>query len=312
MIIALSLRKLTNDYDFCIYEGGPMSKSILVVGATGNYGQPVAWQLSQDGFDVRVFTRKREMALEKFGEAFPIFEGNVEDDESLRKALEGCWGVHINMRGWWKHNSHDRLEHRGTVNVIRLAKEAGVERLTYLSCIHAREEFSFLPHLKAKIDAEKAIRASGIPFAVFACSFFMENVHHLEKGDRVRTPSLKRTFHYVAAADYCAMVSKAFQLPDAPNKRFDVYGPEAISTDQATRDFCAIVRPKTRVTSIPLWISTLYHYLIRHKNRQYAAKILRMYTKYGEPGDPAQADFSLGRPTTRFRDWCEAQRPAMT
>ena len=287
-----------------------MPKSILVVGATGNYGQPVVQRLSQDGFDVRVFTRKREKALEKFGEKFPIFEGNIEDDTSLRKALEGCYGVHINMRGWWKHQSHDRLEHLGTVNVIRLAKEAGVERLTYLSCIHACEEFSYLPHLRAKLNAEKAIRASGIPFAVFACSFFMENVHHLEKGNRIRTTKLKKPFHYVAAADYCAMVSKAYQLPEAPNKRFDVYGPEAISVDQATQDFLTIVRPNTKIIQIPLWLMTLYMYLTGHKNRQYGTRIVRMYKKYGEPGDPAQADHSLGRPTTMFREWCEAQRPA--
>jgi len=286
-----------------------MQKSILVVGATGNYGQPVVRRLSEEGFDVRVFTRSREKALQKFGEAFPIFEGNIEDDASLRAALKGCYGVHINMRGWWKHKSHDRLEHLGTVNVIRLAKEAGVERLTYLSALHAREEYSFLPHLKAKLDAEKAIRASGIPFAVFACSFFMENVHHLEKGDRIRVPVLKQPFHYVAADDYCAMVAKAYQLPEAPNKRFDVYGPEAIPAHHATRDFCALVRPKTRIIPVPLWATTLYMYLTGHKNRQYAMKIVRMYRKHGEPGDPAQADHSLGRPATTFRQWCEAQRP---
>ncbi len=287
-----------------------MSKSILVIGARGNYGQPAAWRLSQDGFDVRVFTRNREKSIRTFGEAFPIFEGNIEDDASLRTALEGCYGVHINMRGWWKDNSHDRLEHRGTANVARLAKEAGVERLTYLSDVHAQGEYSCLPHLKAKIDAERAIRESGIPFAIFACSFFMENVHHLEKGDRIRVPVLKRSYHYVAAADYCAMLSQAFQVPEAPNRRFDVYGPEAIPADQATRDFCAIARPNTKVVSVPLWAATLYMYLTGHKNRQYSMKVVKTYRKYGEPGDPGKADHSLGRPGITFRQWCEAQRPA--
>lgn len=286
-----------------------MPKSILVVGATGNYGQPLVRRLSQDGFDVRIFTRKRENALQKFGEEFPIFEGNVEDDASLRKALEGCYGVHISLRGWWKDRSHD-IDYRGTVNVIRIAKEAGVERLTYLSNIHALEEYSYLPHLKAKVDAEKAIRASGIPFAIFACSFFMENVHHLVQGDRIRIATLTQAYHYVAAADYCAMVSKAFQIPEAPNKRFAVYGPEAIPADQVSRDFCATVWPNAKVVSVPLWVATLYTYLVGHKNRQYTMRVTRAHQKHGEPGDPSQADHSLGRPTTTFRQWCEAQRPA--
>jgi len=287
-----------------------MSKSILVVGATGNYGQFVVRALSKDGFDVRVFTRKREKAIKFFGEAFPIFEGDIENDASLRAALDGCYGVHFNMRGWWKHNSHDRLEHRGAANVARLAREAGVERMTYLSCIHAREEYTFLPHLKAKLDAEKAIRASGLGYAVFACCFFMEGCHHLEKGDVIRVPVLRRPFHYVAAEDYAAMVAKAFQAPEAPNRRFDVYGPEAIDAHELTERFIRIVRPGTRIISLPLWVSILYHHLIGHKNRQYGTRVVRMYKKYGEPGDPSQADTSLGRPTTTFQQWCEAQRPS--
>lgn len=286
-----------------------MSKTILVVGATGNYGQPVTWQLSKDGYDVRVFTRKRKKALEKFGEAFPIFEGDIENVDSLRPAIEGCYGVHINIRGWWHVRSHDRIEHLGTANVVRLAKEAGVQRLTYLSDIHAREEYSFLPHLKAKVDAEKVIRESGIPFAIFACSFFMENAHHLEKRKTILAPVVRRPYHYVAAADYSGMVSKVFDLPQAPNRRFDVYGPEAILANEASRRFCQIVRPDTKIIPIPLWAATLYMHLIKHVNRQYSVKVIRFYRKHGEPGDAGKADYGpLPRPATLHRDWCEAQR----
>jgi uncharacterized protein YbjT (DUF2867 family) len=285
-----------------------MSKSILVIGATGNYGQPVVRRLSQDGFDVRVFTRKREKALQKFGEAFPIFEGNVEDDVSLREALKGCYGVHINIRGWWKDKSHDRLEHRGTANVVRLAKEAGVERLTYLSSVFAREEYAFLPGFKAKVDAEKAIRASGIPFAIFACTFFMQTTHHIGKGNTLYVPRLTRSFHYLAAEDYARIVSTSYQLPEAPNKRFDIYGPEALSADEVSRLFCSIVRPQTKIVSVPHRLVAIYMRLIGHLNRQYSMRLVKLYQQVGEPGDPGKADNSLGRPAIRFREWCEAQR----
>jgi len=287
-----------------------MSKSILVVGATGNYGQFVVHALSKAGFDVRVFTRKREKAIKFFGEQFPIFEGDIENDATLRPALAGCQGVHVNLRGWVKFGNHDRLEHLGTANVARLAREAGVERITYLSCIHAREEYAFMPHLKAKLDAEKAIRASGLGYAVFACCFFMEGCHHLQKGKTVGVVPLRRPFHYVAADDYAAMVVKADQAPAAPNRRFDVYGPEAIDAHELTERFLRSVRPDTKIISVPLWASVVYHHLIGHKNRQYQTRVIRLYRKHGEPGDPSQADTSLGRPTTTFQQWCEAQRPA--
>jgi uncharacterized protein YbjT (DUF2867 family) len=289
-----------------------MSKTILVVGATGNYGQPATRRLAQDGFDVRVFTRKREKALQKFGEAFPIFEGSVEDDDSLRRALAGCWGVHINLRGWWKDQSHDRVEHRGTANVARLAKEMGVQRLTYLTDIHAREEYAFLPHLKAKVDAEKAIRDSGIPFAIFACTFFMDTLHHLEAGKTVRVPKLPVSYHYLAAADYVHILSQAYQLPEAPNRRFEIYGPEPLQPHAMASLYCSIVRPHDRVVSVPRWLAAVYVRLTGQVNRQYSMRLLKFYRQVGEPGDASAADYPLGRPSTHFRDWCEAQRPAAT
>jgi len=289
-----------------------MRKSILVVGATGNYGQPATRQLAKDGFDVRVYTRKREKAVRRFGETFPIYEGTLEDDASLRKALEGCYGVHLNLRGRWEGRTHDQIEHRGAANVVRLAKEAGVERLTSISDVYAREEYSFLPHLKAKVEAEKAIRASGIPFAIFACSFFMENTHHLEKRDKVFVPRLTRSYHYLAAEDYSRILSKAFQVPEAPNRRIDLYGPEPVVADEVTRRFCAIVRPETRVSFIPRWAAAAYVKLTGgHVNRQYALRLMKLYQRVGEPGDPGKADHSLGRPSITFQEWCEAQRPAV-
>jgi uncharacterized protein YbjT (DUF2867 family) len=290
-----------------------MSQTILVVGATGNYAQPVCRQLSQDGFAVRVLTRKREKAERIFGDRFPIFVGDVEDPASLTEAIEGCWGVHVSLRGWFKHQSHDSVEHKGTANVVRAAQAAGVRRLTYLSCLFARAGYSDLAHLKAKVDAEAAIRASGIPFAIFAPSFFMENMLHLKGGRRIFVPSLpERTFHYLAADDYTQRVARCFRLPEAPNRRFDLYGPEPLTQREATLRFCAQARPGTSVHFVPIWVSDLYQRLIGHKNRQYSMRILRLYQSNGEP--PATAETRAGqdlldRPATTYRSWCEAQPP---
>jgi uncharacterized protein YbjT (DUF2867 family) len=290
-----------------------MSQTILVVGATGNYTQPVCRQLSQDGFDVRVLTRRREKAERIFGDRFPIFVGDVENPESLAPAIEGCWGVHISLRGWWKHQSHDRIEHLGTANVVRAARAAGVQRLTYLSCLFAGAGYADLPHLKAKIDAEAAIRAGGIPFAVFAPSFFMENMLHLGAGRRIFIPSLpKRTFHYLAADDYVQQVAHVYRLPEAPNRRFDLYGPEPLTQRDATLRFCAQSRAGTSVHFVPIWVSDLNQRLIGHKNRQYSMKILRRYRQIGEPAptaDTRAGEALLGRPATTYRDWCAAQPP---
>src|SRR5215210_3164125 len=289
-----------------------MPQTVLVIGATGNYGQPVAWQLRQDGFDVRVFTRSRAKAEKIFGDTFPVFEGNINDDDSLRPALAGCYGVHINLRVLLKYGqSDDEIVHQGTVNILRLAREASVQRVTFLSFLFATPELSSFPHLKAKLDAEAAVLASGIPYAIFAPSVFMENARHLGKGKRIflakASPS-SHPFRHVCADDYARMVSRAYQLPQAPNKRFEVYGPEAIQGDEAVRNYCAIVRPETRVYFFPHWLVALYLKLAGASILQHAIKMGNIHRQMGEPGDPSQADTSLGRATTTHREWCESER----
>jgi uncharacterized protein YbjT (DUF2867 family) len=286
-----------------------MTKPVLVVGATGNHGQPVARQLRQDGFDVRVFTRNRAKAEKIFGETFPIFEGKINDDDSLRAALAGCYGVHINLRVLMKHGqSDDEVVHQGTVNILKLAREANVQRVTFLSFLFATPELASFPHIKAKLDAEAAIRASGIPYAIFAPSFFMENARHLAKGKRIFDVKAPYPYRHVCAADYARMVSRAYQLPQAPNKRFEIYGPEPIPGDEAVRRYCAIVRPETRVYFFPHWFATLYLKLAGSPMLQRGMKMAKVYQRMGEPGNPSEADTSLGRATTTFQEWCESER----
>jgi uncharacterized protein YbjT (DUF2867 family) len=47
-----------------------MEKKILVVGGTGRLGQPVARQLKEDGYQVRVMARDVEKARKLFDESF--------------------------------------------------------------------------------------------------------------------------------------------------------------------------------------------------------------------------------------------------
>jgi uncharacterized protein YbjT (DUF2867 family) len=290
-----------------------MPQTILVIGATGNHGQPVAWQLRQDGFDVRVFTRSRAKAEKIFGDAFPIFEGKISDDDSLRPALAGCYGVHINLRVLMKHGqSDDEVVHRGTVNILKVAREAGVQRTTFLSFLFATPELSAHPQIKAKLDAEAAVRASGIPYAIFAPSFFMENARHMARGKRLFLSEAPHFFHYVCAADYARMVSRAYQLPEAPNKRFEIYGPELIQGNEAVRQYCAIVWPGTKVYLFPEWLAALYLKFAGTPMLRNSFKMVKIYRQIGEPGDPSQADTSLGRATTTHREWCEAERQRVT
>lgn len=285
-----------------------MKQTILVVGATGMLGEPVARQLQKDGYIVRVLTQNPTEAKKKFGEFFEIIKGDVEDIFSLEKALKGCFGVHINLRGGPKAESFYRIEHRGTANIAMAAVKMGVQHLTYLSSAAAFEENAWFPSVGAKLRAETAIKESGIPYTIFCPTHFMESLPLYIRNNQAsiigKQPNL---LHWVAASDYAKMVSKAFRLPEAANKRFFIYGPEAMTMREALVKYCSIVHPKIKVSSTPIWLLSLIGKVSFNTELQFIAELMKFFEKTGEGGDPAETNILLGAPTTTLKQWCKEQ-----
>ncbi len=75
------------------------TQTILVVGGTGMLGEQVARQLLRDGFEVRLLARDVERARTLLGPDFEYFAGDVDDCGAIERALKGCAGVHISLRG---------------------------------------------------------------------------------------------------------------------------------------------------------------------------------------------------------------------
>lgn len=286
-----------------------MKQAILIVGATGMLGEPVARQLQKDGCTVRVLTRNPEKARAKLGESFEYFKGDVGDLSSLENALDGCFGVHINLRGGPRAEDFDRIEHRGTANIAKVSAKKGVRRLSYLSGAAVFEGNSWFPSVRAKLHAEVAIRESGVPYSIFCATHFMESLPLYIRGKRAsvigKQPHL---LHWLAADDYAKMVSRAFQLPEAANKRFFIYGPEALTIREALIKYCLIVQPEVKVSSVPIWLVSLMGKVSFNSELKFIAELMRFFEKTDEGGNPAEANKLLGTPTTTLEQWCENRR----
>lgn len=286
-----------------------MKKTILVVGATGMLGEPVARQLHRDGYAVRVLTRNPEKARVQLGDAFEFFRGDIENLSSLEKALDGCFGVHINLRGGPRAEDFDRIEHIGTANIAKVSASLGVKRLAYLSGAAVFEENSWFPSVRAKLQAEVAIHKSGVPYSIFCATHFMESLPLYIRGNRASIIGKQpHRLHWLAADDYAKMVSRAFQLPEAANKRFFIYGPDALTMREALINYCSIVRPEIKVSFIPIWLISLIGKVSFNAELQFIAELMSFFDKVGEGGDPAEANKLLGTPTTTLEQWCEKQR----
>lgn len=286
-----------------------MPQTILIIGATGKLGEPVARQLLKEGYAVRVLARNPEKAKTKLGQAFEIVQGDVEKPASLSAALEGCYGVHISLAGGPTPESYARVEFQGTVNVAHAAVKQGVKRLTYLSGASVREENSWFYQIQAKFKAETALRESGIAYSIFRCSWFMESLPNLVQGKRAMLIGRQPTpLHWIAAQDFARMVAQAYCLPEAANKTFYIYGPETIPMQQALETYCTLVRPDAKVSKMPIWLISILAILSREPRLKDVAQLMAYFEHYTEANDPSEANTLLGAPTTTLQQWCLAQR----
>jgi uncharacterized protein YbjT (DUF2867 family) len=279
-----------------------MDRSILIIGGTGMLGEPVARQLAGDGWRVRILTRRPEQARRRFADPFEVVQGDVEDEPSLERALDGCNAAHVSLDG---EGDWD-LERRAAVVVGKLAAKLGLSRITMISGASACEENAWFPMTRAKLQAEEAIRASGIPFTFFRCTMFMELLPTFVQGSKAIVMGKQpHRWHWTAANDYARMVVAALARNEAEGKTLYVYGPEALTMLEAVEQYRVMCAPQAQLATVPFWILSLVALAPSRKRlRQIGLPLMRYFSKVTEIGDPTEANALLGAPTTTLKEWC--------
>lgn len=285
--------------------------TILVIGATGTVGGPVARQLRASGYQVRLLVRDVARAQRHLGPDFEYLQGSVEEEEAVKAALSECTGVHISLQAGSNPEEIERIEYRGTLRVVELAAQQAVARLTYVSGMFVGAEIgsAVLVDQRAKWRVERALQQSSIPTTIFRPTYFMENLPKHLQGQRAMVLGKQpHPLHLVAASDFGRMVSRAFQVPEAENRIFFIQGPEALTLGDALRLYCAQLAPEKRVTTIPLALMSILDTLFLGRQMRRTVQMMWVLQRYGEVGDPTDANRILGAPTTTLRAWCEQQR----
>lgn len=139
--------------------------TILVTGATGRVGRHLVQQLIDYGVKVRVLVR--DPAKADFPTRVEIAKGDLLDLDALRAAFKG-------VRTLFLLNAVAGDEFTQALITLNIARECGVDRVVYLSVLHA-DRFVDVPHFAVKFGAERMIQQMGFSATILRPAYFIDN-----------------------------------------------------------------------------------------------------------------------------------------
>jgi uncharacterized protein YbjT (DUF2867 family) len=139
--------------------------TILVTGATGNVGRHVIEQLVKRGAHVRALVRNPANA--SFAAGVEVVQGDLLDVDSLHTAFSGVSTLFLLY-------AVVPDEFTQALVALNVARQAGVNRVVYLSVIHS-DIFVNVPHFAGKFGVERMIERMEFSASILRLAYFMDN-----------------------------------------------------------------------------------------------------------------------------------------
>lgn len=204
----------------------------LVTGATGKQGGATVKHLLSAGAKVRALTRKpdseRANSLRKLG--VEVVHGNLNDINSLDKAMDGVYGVFAVTNFW--ENGTGKKEVLQNKNLADMAIKHGIQHYI-LASIARCDDNPNLAHFVTKYECENHIKTSGLPYTFLRAVYFMDNLKPKVQGASFHWSILpttlgdSSTLQMIATDDIGWFAANAFLHPDQYlNKSMDIAGDE--------------------------------------------------------------------------------------
>jgi len=280
--------------------------TILVTGATGRVGRQVVQQLVQRGAQVRVLAR--DPAKADFPAGVEVAKGELLDIDALRVAFKG-------VRTLFLLNAVAGDEFTQALVTLNIARESGVDRVVYLSVLHA-ERFVNVPHFAVKSGAERMIQQMGFSATILRPAYFIDNelmikevvldhgVYPMPIGDKGVAMVDVRDIAEVAAIE---LIRRDQASGGLPLETFNLVGPDTLTgADLATIWSDVLGRPivyggddpsgfeQSVAAFMPKWMA----YEMRLMAERYVSDGM-----VPEAGDVERLTKILGRPLHGYRDF---------
>ena len=280
--------------------------TILITGATGNVGRQVVQQLVNRGADVRILVR--DPAKANFPASVNVVQGDLLDVDSLRLAFQGVSTLFL-------LNAVVPDEFTQAVVSLNLAREAGINRIVYLSVIHS-DRYLNVPHFAGKFGVERMLEQMGFGATILRPAYFMDNertirdvvmgygVYPMPVGSKGLAMIDARDIGEIAAIELLRRERAAGPLP---LERINLVGPDTLTGEAVASIWSSVLnRPityggddtggfeKNLRNFMPGWMA----YDMRLMSERFLTEGM-----VPEAGDVDRLTQLLGRPLRSYRDF---------
>ena len=280
--------------------------TILITGASGNIGRQVVQHLVDRGAAVRALVRDPAKTTVPAG--VEVVQGDLLDVQALRRAFRGVSTLFL-------LNGVVPDEFTQALITLNLAREAGIERVVYLSVIHS-DKYLNVPHFAGKFGVERMLEQMAFGATILRPAYFMQNdltikdvvtghgVYPMPIGAKGLAMIDTRDIADIAAIE---LIRREQALEKLPLDRINLVGPDALTGASVAGIWSAALnRPvayggddtaafeKNLLNFMPGWMA----YDMRLMSERFLTEGMNP-----DAGDVERLTTLLGRPLRSYRDF---------
>ncbi len=281
---------------------------ILITGGCGFIGRAASRALRERGHEVRLLSSR----CSGVQNGVPVVRGDVRDPASLAAATEGIEGVVIAhqfpnfpIENPKAHQTFREVDAEGTANVITALKAHGQPRhLVYLSGAAVRDTMAGQhPGIDAKLDAERHVRESGIPWTILRASIvYGPGDHYFSRlADMIASGPVVPVFgdgralsSPIHIEDLAQAITASFDDPRARNALLDACGPNALSTNATLDLLMQVLGQRRPVLHLPVGVMNAMASALERLPEPPLSRGLIAFSRFDNTSQGMNADTLLG------------------
>jgi len=239
---------------------------IYLTGAAGYVGGFVLDELNRQGYNIRCLVRSEKDAELLRRPSVECVVGDVTDFGSFADSLDGCDAVihlvAIIEEKKRKNITFDRINLKGTQNIVTACVNAGIERIVHMSALGA-DSHKTTPYYRTKGQAQTLVENSGLNYTIVRPSFIFG------PGDAVYTmlAQILRLSPFrimpvfgngeyrhqpVHVKDVAEGMVSSISNPRTYKRTYDVGGPEALTYKEQLQAIARVMNLPIRFFPLPL------------------------------------------------------------